>query len=115
MSRSPAAAAATAVPSLATWDGQRIAPRTSLRSGTFDGVHVGHRAILGRLTRRAAERRLPSLLVTFDPHPIEVVNPSAAPLLLTSTGEKLEAIAECGLDYAVVLPFTRRLAALDPS
>jgi riboflavin kinase/FMN adenylyltransferase len=99
--------------------GARALPRLTLGAvitvGTFDGVHVGHRAILARLARRAAERRLPSLLVTFDPHPLEIVNPSAAPLLLTSTGEKLEAIAECGLDYAVVLPFTRRLAALDPS
>jgi riboflavin kinase/FMN adenylyltransferase len=99
--------------------GTRALPRLTLGAvitvGTFDGVHVGHRAILARLVRRAAERRLPSLLVTFDPHPLEIVNPSAAPLLLTSTGEKLDAIAECGLDYAVVLPFTRRLAALHPS
>jgi riboflavin kinase / FMN adenylyltransferase len=97
----------------------RALPRLTLGAvitvGTFDGVHVGHRAILARVARRAVERRLPSLLVTFHPHPLEVVNPSAAPLLLTSTGEKLEAVAECGLDYAVVLPFTTQLAALDPS
>jgi riboflavin kinase/FMN adenylyltransferase len=83
--------------------------------GTFDGVHLGHRDLLTRVAHRAVERSLPSLLVTFDPHPLEVVNPPAAPLLLSSTSEKLEAIAESGLDYAVVLPFTRALAALDAS
>jgi riboflavin kinase/FMN adenylyltransferase len=81
--------------------------------GTFDGVHLGHRDLLERLTERAASRRLPSLLVTFDPHPLEVVNPSAAPPLLSTTGEKLQAIAESEVDYAVVLPFTPALAALD--
>jgi len=83
--------------------------------GTFDGVHVGHRDLLARVTARAAARSLPSLLVTFEPHPLEVVNPSAAPPLLSTTQEKLEAIAECGLDYAAVIPFTPALAALDAS
>src|SRR4051812_16272062 len=94
-------------------------PRLSLGAvitiGTFDGVHLGHRDLLARVARRAAERRLPSLLVTFEPHPLEVVNPSAAPLLLTTTSEKLEAIAESGVDYAAVLPFTGALASLDPA
>lgn len=97
----------------------RALPRLSLGSvvtvGTFDGVHMGHRDLLTRVASRSAARQLPSLLVTFDPHPLEVVNPSAAPLLLSSTAEKLEAVAECGLDYAVVLPFTPALAALDPA
>src|SRR4051812_15055832 len=92
----------------------RAFPRLSLGAvvtvGTFDGVHLGHRDLLSRVARRAAERSLPSLLVTFDPHPLEVVNPPAAPLLLSSTSEKLEAIAENGVDYAVVLPFTTALA-----
>jgi riboflavin kinase/FMN adenylyltransferase len=97
----------------------RALPRLSLGAvmtvGTFDGVHLGHRAILSRVVRRAAERSLPSVLVTFEPHPLEIVNPSAAPLLLSTTSEKLQLVAECGLDYAVVLPFTPSLAALDPS
>jgi len=78
--------------------------------GTFDGVHLGHRDVLNRVVLRARERRVPSLLVTFDPHPLEVVNPSAAPLLLTPGDEKLEALSESGLDYVVVLPFTTQLA-----
>jgi riboflavin kinase/FMN adenylyltransferase len=102
-----------------TLSSARALPRLSLGAvitvGTFDGVHVGHRDLLAALARRAAERYLPSLLVTFEPHPLEVVNPAAAPLLLTTTPEKLEAIAESGLDYAAVLPFTPALAALDPA
>jgi riboflavin kinase/FMN adenylyltransferase len=97
----------------------RALPRLSLGTvitvGTFDGVHLGHRAILSRVARRAAERSLPSVLVTFEPHPLAIVNPSAAPQLLSTTMEKIELVAECGVDYAVVLPFTPSLAALDPS
>ncbi|HKN66943.1 MAG TPA: bifunctional riboflavin kinase/FAD synthetase [Gemmatimonadaceae bacterium] len=97
----------------------RALPRLSLGAvitvGTFDGVHLGHRAILSRVARRAADRSLPSVLVTFEPHPLDVVNPSAAPLLLSTTNEKLELVAECGIDYAVIVPFTPSLAALDPS
>lgn len=93
----------------------RLAEGAVITVGTFDGVHLGHRDLLGRVAQRAAGRGLPGLLVTFDPHPLEVVNPSAAPLLLTTTSEKLEAIAETGLDYAVVVPFTRSLASLDPA
>ena len=97
----------------------RALPRLSLGTvitvGTFDGVHLGHRAILSRVARRAAERSLPSVLVTFEPHPLAIVNPAAAPQLLSTTMEKLDLVAECGVDYAVVLPFTPSLAALDPS
>lgn len=81
--------------------------------GTFDGIHLGHRDLLERLNGRAAERGLPSLLVTFEPHPLEIVNPRAAPLLLSTTEEKLQAVAETGVEYALILPFTQRLAALD--
>ncbi len=51
--------------------------------GTFDGMHRGHQDVLARLVARAAEIGLPSVVVTFDPHPLEIVNPAAAPLLLT--------------------------------
>jgi riboflavin kinase/FMN adenylyltransferase len=81
--------------------------------GTFDGVHLGHRDLLERVVGLATERKMPSLLVTFDPHPLQVVNPGAAPPLLTTTEEKIQAVAETGIDYAVVLPFTQALAALD--
>ncbi|MEX1185714.1 MAG: bifunctional riboflavin kinase/FAD synthetase [Gemmatimonadaceae bacterium] len=83
---------------------------TVVTVGTFDGMHRGHRDVVQRLVDRAATAGLPSLLLTFDPHPLEVVNPAAAPQLLTSREEKIEILAETGLDYVAVLPFTRQLA-----
>ncbi|MDH5234992.1 MAG: bifunctional riboflavin kinase/FAD synthetase [Gemmatimonadota bacterium] len=83
--------------------------------GTFDGVHRGHRLVLERLTARAKERGLPAVLVTFDPHPLEVVNPAAAPPLLTVGSEKAEVLAESAIDYVVVLPFTAELSVYSAS
>lgn len=84
---------------------------TVITVGTFDGVHRGHRDVIEKLVARARARKLHSVLVTFDPHPMEIVNPVAAPLLLTTRDEKLEVVAESGLDYLAVLPFTANLAA----
>jgi riboflavin kinase/FMN adenylyltransferase len=84
---------------------------TVITVGTFDGVHRGHRDVIERLVRRARERSLPSVLVTFDPHPMEIVNPAAAPPLLTTREEKLEVLAESGINYLAVVPFTPALAA----
>lgn len=78
--------------------------------GTFDGVHRGHQLVLQRLAARARALGLPAVLVTFDPHPLEIVNPAAAPPLLTLGDEKSEVLAESPLDYVVVLPFTQTLA-----
>ncbi|HEX6050735.1 MAG TPA: adenylyltransferase/cytidyltransferase family protein, partial [Gemmatimonadaceae bacterium] len=83
---------------------------TVVTVGTFDGVHRGHRDVLDRLATRAAQLNLRSVLVTFEPHPLEVVNPAAAPLLLTVGEEKREVLAESGIDYLAVLPFTPTLA-----
>jgi len=83
---------------------------TVVAVGTFDGVHRGHRDVLDRLAARATQRGLRSVLVTFEPHPLEVVNPSAAPLLLTVGEEKREVLAESGIDYLAVVPFTPSLA-----
>jgi riboflavin kinase / FMN adenylyltransferase len=80
--------------------------------GTFDGVHLGHRAVLDRLAAQARASGLRSVLVTFDPHPLEVVNPAAAPPLLTVGLEKSEVLAESAVEHVVVLPFTPALAAL---
>jgi riboflavin kinase / FMN adenylyltransferase len=78
--------------------------------GTFDGVHLGHRDILRRLHERASAAHLPAVLVTFRPHPLEVVNPTAAPLLLTPDDEQLEALVDSGTLTVIVLPFTPALA-----
>ena len=83
---------------------------TVVAVGTFDGVHRGHRDVLDRLASRAMQLGLRSVLVTFEPHPLEVVNPAAAPLLLTIGEEKREVLAESGIDYLAVVPFTAALA-----
>jgi len=81
-------------------------PGTVVTVGTFDGVHLGHRDILTRIAVRARGMSLDSVLVTFNPHPLEVVNPSAAPLLLTTEQEKIEVVAESGVRYMAIVPFT---------
>ncbi len=86
---------------------------TVITVGTFDGVHRGHQDVLARLVAAAHAADLPSLLVTFDPHPLEVVNPTAAPSLLTVGDEKLEVLAESGVDYVAIIPFTRHFASFD--
>jgi riboflavin kinase / FMN adenylyltransferase len=81
--------------------------------GTFDGVHLGHREILRDLAERAARRALPSAVVTFTPHPLAIVNPAAAPRLLTPGDERLAALAASGApEHVVVIPFTPALASL---
>jgi riboflavin kinase/FMN adenylyltransferase len=84
---------------------------TVLTVGTFDGVHRGHLDVIQRLVERARDVGLPSLLVSFDPHPLEVVNPVAAPMLLTTSEEKLEVLAETGVNYFAIVPFTHELAS----
>jgi riboflavin kinase/FMN adenylyltransferase len=83
---------------------------TVVTVGTFDGVHRGHRDVLERLVARGKALGLRTVLVTFEPHPLEVVNPAAAPLMLTLNEEKREVLAESGIDYLAVLPFTPTLA-----
>lgn len=84
---------------------------TVVTVGTFDGVHRGHQVVLRRLVERARSLGGHSLLLTFDPHPLQVVNPQAAPRLLTVGDERLEVLAESGVDYVAVMPFTPALAA----
>jgi riboflavin kinase/FMN adenylyltransferase len=86
---------------------------TIVTVGTFDGVHLGHQDVIRRLVERGAAAGLRSLLVTFEPHPLEIVNPAIAPRLLTPGREKLDALAPTGLDYVAVVPFTPTLAAYE--
>ena len=81
--------------------------------GTFDGVHRGHHAVLGEVTRRASAQGLASVLVTFEPHPLAVVNPAAAPKLLTLPEEKQALVAAHGIEQFVLMPFTPAVAQLD--
>jgi len=82
--------------------------------GTFDGVHRGHQGVLAEIVQRARTRGLASLIVTFDRHPLEIVNPPAAPRLLTLPDEKRALLAQLGLDRIELLPFTAELARLAP-
>lgn len=83
---------------------------TVVTVGTFDGVHRGHQAVLSRLAARSRETGWKGVLVTFEPHPLEVVNPAAARPLLTVGAERLEVLAESGIDYCAVVPFTTMLS-----
>lgn len=89
-------------------------PGSIVTVGSFDGVHLGHRAVIDEISRRAGVAGLRSVLVTFDPHPLEVVNPAAAPPLLTPGEERVEALVETSVDRVVVLRFDRALAAMEP-
>ncbi|MDQ3388991.1 MAG: bifunctional riboflavin kinase/FAD synthetase [Gemmatimonadota bacterium] len=74
--------------------------------GTFDGVHLGHREVLGEIVRRAEVHDRRSVLATFVPHPLRIVRPEHAPPMLTTAAEKRELLAHSGLEYAVFLAFT---------
>lgn len=82
--------------------------------GTFDGVHRGHRAVLDEIRDRARAHGRRAVLLTFHPHPLRIVKPERAPLLLTTPDEKKEILAESGLDYAVFLRFTPVLSRYPP-
>lgn len=84
---------------------------SALTIGAYDGVHLGHRAILAAVRERAAALGSSSAVVTFDRHPAEVVRPESAPRLLTDLDQKLELLAGTGIDYAVVVPFDEARAA----
>jgi len=85
-----------------------------LALGNFDGLHRGHRKILDRLQRVAGERRATSVVMTFDPHPPRVVRPDKAPPLLMTKAQKLEGLAQAGVDGAAIVRFTRELSQWEP-
>jgi riboflavin kinase/FMN adenylyltransferase len=87
---------------------------TVVTVGMFDGMHVGHRAVLDEIARRAALAGRASVLVTFEPHPLEVVNPGLAPARLTTAEERLEMLADSRIDRVLVLAFDRAMSQMEP-
>jgi riboflavin kinase/FMN adenylyltransferase len=75
--------------------------------GNFDGVHLGHQAMLREVVSRAREAGVPSILVTFDPHPLKVLHPDGAPPLIQTLRQREESIEALGVDAVVIVPFTR--------
>ncbi|NYT93797.1 bifunctional riboflavin kinase/FAD synthetase [Salinispora sp. H7-4] len=92
------------------WRGYDAAPggwgRSVVTIGVFDGVHRGHQAIIGHAAARARELGVKSVVVTFDPHPAEVVRPGSHPAVLTEPARKAELIEALGVDVLCVVPFT---------
>jgi riboflavin kinase/FMN adenylyltransferase len=80
----------------------------------YDGVHRGHQKLIGAAVSRAQAMRRPCLLLTFDPHPAEVVRPGSHPAILTSSDRKAELVAELGVDAMCVLPFTPEFSRMSP-
>jgi riboflavin kinase/FMN adenylyltransferase len=84
-----------------------------LTVGSFDGLHVGHQAIVRALVRRARAAALPAMLVTFEPHPLDVLRPGSAPALLSDPMEKAARLAALGVDRLHVLAFTPEFARIE--
>ncbi|WP_018160854.1 bifunctional riboflavin kinase/FAD synthetase [Smaragdicoccus niigatensis] len=80
--------------------------RCVLTIGVFDGVHRGHQQLIGRAVAAARRRRVPCVLMTFDPHPMEVVRPGSHPAQLTTLTRRAELAEELGVDVFCVMPFT---------
>lgn len=86
----------------------------ALTIGNFDGVHLGHQAVIEQLRRGAGERGLPSCVMSFEPHPREFFDPDGAPARLSRLRDKVEALAALDVDRLLLLRFNTRLAGLEP-
>jgi len=80
--------------------------------GSFDGVHIGHQAVLTHVVERARAMDVAAVAMTFDPHPVKLLRPADAPRLLTTLEQRLALIAQTGIETALVVPFTHRLARM---
>jgi riboflavin kinase/FMN adenylyltransferase len=92
------------------WPGRRAV----ITIGAYDGVHLGLQAVIDHVRERAQTLDAVSVVVTFDRHPASVVRPESAPRLLTSAEQKMELLAETGIDAVVVVPFDEHQAAESP-
>jgi riboflavin kinase / FMN adenylyltransferase len=88
--------------------------RSVITIGEFDGVHLGHQRIIARAVEIARQRELPVVVITFDPHPDEVIRPGTHPPLLTTSRRRAELLVGSGSDAVLVLPFTLEFSRLSP-
>ncbi|MDH4028934.1 MAG: bifunctional riboflavin kinase/FAD synthetase, partial [Nitrospirota bacterium] len=87
-------------------------PHPVLTLGNFDGVHLGHQAIFRMIIERAKKRAGTSIAFTFVPHPLTVIAPERAPLLLTTYKEKIRLIQDTGIDLVICANFTKKFASI---
>ncbi len=92
----------------------RVKKPLVLAAGAFDGVHRGHQSVIRAAQRAAHSLRGETWVLTFDPHPLRILRPELAPALLTSKDHKLKLLKDLGLNGCVVLPFTKKLARVEP-
>ncbi|MGN7779167.1 bifunctional riboflavin kinase/FAD synthetase [Mycolicibacterium sp. 22603] len=100
------------------WRGREDIPtdwgRCVLTIGVFDGVHRGHAELINRAVKSGRSRGVPTVLMTFDPHPMEVVFPGSHPAQLTTLARRAELVEETGVDVFLVMPFTADFMKLTP-
>ena len=100
------------------WQGLGEVPagwgRSVVTIGVFDGVHLGHQRIVTAAVAAAGRLALPTVVVTFDPHPSEVIRPGSHPPLLCTVRRRVQLLAELGVDAVCVLPFTLEFSRLEP-
>jgi riboflavin kinase / FMN adenylyltransferase len=100
------------------WRGLSAVPpgwgRSVVTIGVFDGVHRGHQHLITAAVAAGRARTLPTVLITFDPHPAEVVRPGSHPARLTELRRRADLVAEFGVDAFLVLPFTTEMARMSP-
>ena len=84
----------------------------ALTIGNFDGVHLGHQAVIDQLRSRA--NGLPTTLMTFEPHPFEYLSPERAPTRITGVIDKLDCLAKTGIDRVLVVRFSPSFASMEP-
>nr|RZI35226.1 Riboflavin biosynthesis protein RibF [Cryobacterium sp. SO1] len=89
-------------------------PASAVSIGKFDGVHAGHRAVIGELKAHATREGLAAVVVTFDRHPLALLNPATCPAELVSVQQKLDLLGETGIDATLVLAFDTALSSLPP-
>lgn len=100
------------------WRGQEEIPtdwgRCVITIGVFDGVHRGHQELISRAVKAGRARGVPTVVMTFDPHPMEVVFPGSHPAQLTTLTRRAELVEELGVDVFLVMPFTADFMKLTP-